>query len=148
MSYTFFEEDHRKSGMFAILPPYLETVAQKFNYYDPVNCRFTEFYEGIVTINHVAYDCMEMTLDDGSRIKNFELPLGIYELFRPGDLIFLVMGFFDNRWWPVEVVSMASQLFDPTQSDLKKVHMTVNPLLMEYHIQDRDPDKKTNTPMH
>lgn len=126
MNRTFASEDKRKTKLFEAWNEYLQTNPLPIER----GGKFEELFEGIVKVSDISPNFLNIQLEDECKVE--PLPINIKISFHSlrHDEMYMVLGLTkDKKWWPLDITSIGS-IFDQNHNNAK-VHMTVNPLLME-----------------
>ncbi len=118
MNRTFASEDLRKEGLFDSWIEYLR------NYHSQnIEHGFEEFYEGTAVVSGLSKNRMDLHLDDGRKLRNIPISPAIRRNSARLDMIFIVLGFSQGNWWPLDVISIGSIVGEQIGA-----HVTFNPL--------------------
>ena len=120
MNKTFANEDSRKNKLFEAWNKHLQNIHHQF----PQNS-FNEVYEGIVTVSELSKSYLGVHLDDGRKLLHIQIDPHVSAHSSCLDLIYIVLGKRNEKWWPLEVVSIGSTLGE------KEAHLTFNPQLID-----------------
>lgn len=121
MNRTYASEDDRKTKLFESWNAHLKKIHEQFSDHN-----FEQLYEGTATVSELSTNFMGLHLDDGRKLRYISISPEIKEHSSRLDLIYLLIGQRDGRWWPLEVTSIGSVV----EYMSGKVHFTFNPELM------------------
>ena len=103
MERTFASESERKEKLFAAWD---DLLAQ----YHKESLAYDEVYEGLALVSHVAKNIIHLHLESGEIIKNLWVGPHVCEHISRMDDLYIVLGKRGAKWWPLEVLSIASPL--------------------------------------
>ncbi len=119
MNRTFATEDQRKTMLFQKWINYLKQLCFRFE-----GIEFDDIYEGMATVTDLSKSRMGLHLQDGRKIKHVSITpqIGLFSLHL--DLMFIVLGLKDGKWWPIDVISIGSIISGKPEG----AHITMNPM--------------------
>jgi hypothetical protein len=122
MKTTFSTEDSRKDRLFIAWNNHLNGV---HNYLGRI--RFEEIYEGSATVLGFSEKTLGLELEDGRKIHDLSISREISENSRQKDLMFVILGFRAGKWWPLDLISIASILNEDNGKPEKEIHYSIDP---------------------
>lgn len=128
---TFASEDDRKTKLFAAWTEYLCQMHTRYQYENGDPWNFEVIYEGSAHIQSKSKNQLNLHLESGERIRYLDVTTQISRLSCPMDMVFVVMGKHQEKWWPLDIISIGSFL-DFKRDQFQNFHLTFNPNLIEW----------------
>lgn len=121
MNEHFRSEDERKTKLFDGWNAHLDRFHQDHQGQD-----FRTTFEGMASVTEVTSERLHLELEDGRRIRGLIITPEVARYTKSGDRLYLVLGWMNQRWWVLNVVSVGSL----REVDPAEFHLTFNPLYM------------------
>lgn len=129
MKRTFKTEDRRKDKLWIAWNEHLAAIAKKFSP-DGEEFIFGKVYEGLAKIQSISENTMKLKVPNGEKACFIPITKDIMESSCIKDDIYIVIGKYQNRWWPLEVATIASFVNFKTG----EFHFSINPeITKEYN---------------
>ncbi|MBX3021427.1 MAG: hypothetical protein KF799_07080 [Bdellovibrionales bacterium] len=119
MNRTLTSEDNRKTVLFDAWIAYLMKVHLEFD-----DSQIDEIYEGTAVISDLTKNTIGFHLEDGRKLRHVPIDPDISKHSCRLDMMYVILGRRNNRWWPLDVLSIGSTLLGKQSA----AHITYNPL--------------------
>jgi hypothetical protein len=124
MNKTVLAENVRKNRLFDAWIGYLTHIHTNL-----LNEECDELIEGVTCILSLSKNRMVVRAEDSGQVYTLPISGDIRKHCLVSDKVFFVIGRKGKDWWPVDVISIGSEI----KSNKNEFHITINPLYMNFN---------------